>query len=58
MSYSYNCVICNEDYIGFGHNPYPVKNSGGACEFCNSMTIIPARQAEKLKKKTECKCDM
>ena len=49
MSYKYNCVICGNYFIGFGHDPQPVKNSGGACEYCNTMTIIPARQAAKLK---------
>ena len=49
MSYKYNCVICDNYFIGFGHDPQPVKNSGGACEYCNTMTIIPARQAAKLK---------
>ena len=53
MSYKYTCVICNNNFIGFGHDPRPVKKNGGACEYCNTMTIIPARQASKFKKVTE-----
>ena len=52
-SYSYNCVICDNNFLGFGHNPSPVKKSGGACEYCNTIVIIPARQAAKFKKVTE-----
>ena len=49
-SYSYNCVICNNNFLGFGHDPSPVEKSGGACEYCNTIVIIPARQAAKFKK--------
>ncbi len=41
------CVICKEEYEGYGNNAEPVKK-GSCCDTCNTTTVIPARL--KLKK--------
>ena len=33
------CCICGKEIIGFGNNPWPVKDSGA----CNSEFVIQAR---------------
>ena len=40
------CVICNEVYEGYGHNPYPITENGRCCDDCNSGKVIPARIQE------------
>lgn len=37
------CVICHEQYFGFGNNPAPVKQKGQCCDNCNATRVIPAR---------------
>lgn len=37
------CCICGKEIIGFGNNPWPVKDSGCCCDKCNSEFVIPAR---------------
>lgn len=37
------CVICKEDFVGYGHNPVPLKDKGRACDDCNSRFVIRAR---------------
>jgi hypothetical protein len=38
------CCICgDEDFIGYGNNPWPVAEEGECCDQCNSDTVIPAR---------------
>ena len=37
------CVICGEEYEGYGNNPYPVKDYGKCCDKCNLEKVIPAR---------------
>ena len=37
------CCICGKDFIGFGNNPYPVKDKGTCCDQCNSEVVIPKR---------------
>ena len=37
------CVLCNEEYDGYGNNPYPVTENGRCCDDCNRLKVIPAR---------------
>lgn len=37
------CCICGKEIIGFGNNPWPVKDSGYCCDECNSTVVIRAR---------------
>lgn len=46
------CCICNELYIGYGNNPWPVKDEGECCDNCNFEKVIPAR-LEDLRKSDE-----
>ena len=38
------CVLCLEDYVGYGHNAEPVM-VGRCCNVCNFHFVIPARLA-------------
>jgi len=40
------CIICKEDFVGYGHNPEPLKKTGRACDDCNSRFVIRARIIE------------
>jgi len=37
------CCICNEKFIGWGNNPYPVKEDGECCKPCDDNVVVPAR---------------
>lgn len=37
------CCICGKEIVGFGNNPWPVKDSGCCCDECNSRVVIRAR---------------
>jgi len=37
------CVICGEEYEGYGNNPYPVKEEGECCDKCNLKVVVPER---------------
>ena len=37
------CCICGAKFIGWGNNPWPVKDEGECCDYCNDMKVIPAR---------------
>ena len=37
------CCICGKFFVGYGNNPYPVKESGVCCNECNANKVIPAR---------------
>lgn len=37
------CCICNITFEGYGNNPYPVKDKGVCCFWCNLEYVIPAR---------------
>ena len=37
------CCICGKEIIGFGNNPWPVKDSGCCCDECNSRVVLQAR---------------
>ena len=38
-----NCCICGKEIIGFGNDPWPIKDSGCCCDECNSEFVIQAR---------------
>ena len=42
MNEKHICCICNEEFIGFGNNPWPLKEDGLCCDECN-MKVIEAR---------------
>ena len=50
----FNCCICGREFIGFGNNPRPIKDSGRCCDVCNMYIVIPERlkmlQKEKKQK--------
>ena len=33
------CCICDYEFTGVGHNPYPIKNKGKCCNKCNNDVI-------------------
>ena len=37
------CVICNEEFAGWGNNPQPIKEEGECCDKCDNEKVIPAR---------------
>lgn len=43
------CVLCDDNILGYGNNPYPLADEGECCEWCNDVHVIPARleQIEK-----------
>ena len=36
------CKICNETFLGHGHNAQPVTN-GRCCDVCNDTQVVPTR---------------
>ena len=36
------CVICGEEYEGYGNNALPVKE-GECCDQCNLKVVVPER---------------
>ena len=38
-----SCVICGEDFEGYGNDPAPVTEKGRCCDACNLKFVIPAR---------------
>jgi hypothetical protein len=39
------CPICSKKFSGFGHSPWPVTETGRACDQCNETRVTPARLA-------------
>jgi hypothetical protein len=39
------CSICQREFEGFGHNPWPVVEAVAerCCDICDEMTVLPAR---------------
>ena len=36
-----SCVLCSEDYKGFGHNPWPLNGGRGrCCDTCNDYVLL------------------
>lgn len=38
-----SCIICGEEFEGYGNNPAPVSEEGRCCDACNLKFVIPAR---------------
>ena len=36
------CCICGKEFVGYGNNPYPVRESGVCCDECNYRAVLPA----------------
>jgi len=34
------CDICNDKYIGFGNNAWPLVDDGLCCDACNSRVLL------------------
>lgn len=34
------CCICGKKFVGYGNNPYPIKNDGQCCDKCNELVCI------------------
>ena len=44
------CCICGKEFTGYGHSPYPVKETDAeCCNDCNARVVLPKR-AELSKK--------
>jgi len=39
------CVICKQEYDGFGNNAEPVEE-GECCDKCNMEVVVPARMKQ------------
>lgn len=39
----FKCIICENEFCGFGNSPNPVKMNGKCCDLCNSIHVIPTR---------------
>jgi len=39
------CCICGRSFVGWGNNPWPVKEDGECCDKCNMSKVLPARIA-------------
>ncbi len=47
------CVICGDEFEGFGNNPEPVVSAdkGLCCDGCNFYKVIPARIRDAQRRK-------
>tara|TARA_R100000781_G_C4062440_1_gene121507 strand:- start:453 stop:620 length:168 start_codon:yes stop_codon:yes gene_type:complete len=38
------CILCNEEFTGWGHNPAPLAEPHfKCCSVCNDIRVIPYR---------------
>ena len=37
---NFQCVICENNFEGFGNNPYPLSEDGRCCDVCNIDVIV------------------
>ena len=47
------CCICGKEIIGFGNNPWPVKDSGCCCDECNSTVVVQTRIVMLARRRTD-----
>lgn len=38
------CCICSKEITGYGNDPYPVKEEGRCCDYCNWTVALKERQ--------------
>ena len=44
------CCICDNNFIGYGHNPAPVRSWGSCCNDCNNYVIsVRIREARGMR---------
>ena len=43
--------ICGKAYEGYGHDPWPVKESGRCCRECNCTVVLQERMENFMKTK-------
>ena len=36
----HTCCICGKEFIGYGNNPWPLKEEGRCCNDCNQLVIL------------------
>lgn len=36
----WECVICHDEWSGFGNNPWPLADEGRCCDDCNVEVIV------------------
>ena len=52
------CCICGKEFTGYGHSPYPVKETDAeCCNECNARVVLPKR-AELSKKHEAMKTEL
>lgn len=44
----FTCVICDDQFSGYGNNAEPVKD-GKCCDKCNFAVVVKARIEELIK---------
>lgn len=37
------CCICGKEIKGVGNDPYPVREEGRCCQYCNYTIVLPER---------------
>lgn len=40
------CCICDRKFIGYGYNPYPIKEEERCCKLCNYTVVLEERLNE------------
>jgi len=40
------CILCGEEYEGYGHNPDPLSKTGRCCDQCNIDVVFERMVAE------------
>lgn len=43
MDEKFKCCLCGKIILGWGNNPWPLKDEGECCNNCNTYKVIPAR---------------
>lgn len=38
-----HCCICGKEIKGVGNDPYPVREEGRCCRYCNYTVVLPER---------------
>ena len=42
------CAMCPAQFTHYGHNPYPLAETGRCCNDCQSLRVLPARFMELI----------
>ena len=49
------CCICGRKFSGWGNNPWPLRDKGECCDWCNTHRVIPMRIFQLKNKSTKTK---